>query len=154
MATSTASRGLRCGRALFARVTYSKLSFDYRLKSNAQPTWDILETLSRHSNVSLNSVVWVTPVCGIELETYLRQTWGGWPTHNHRYILVAQPHGMWPQYTRSVFRHRRLGGAIEYNALDHSAIRAVTEWLGTASSQWKRFRPLGHQGRPSVVRDS
>ena len=44
--------------------------------------------------------------------------------------------------------------AASGNALDQWAIRAGLQWWETASSQWQHLRPLGHQGRPSVVRES
>ena len=44
--------------------------------------------------------------------------------------------------------------AVSGNTLDHSAIRAGPQLWETASSKWQRFRPLNHQGRPSVERDS
>ena len=44
--------------------------------------------------------------------------------------------------------------AVSGNALYHMLIRAGPQWWETASSQWQRLRPHGHQGRPLVVRDS
>ena len=44
--------------------------------------------------------------------------------------------------------------AVIGNTVDHSTIRVGPKWWETASSQRQRFRPLGHQGWPSVVRDS
>ena len=71
----------------------------------------------RHLQVTLRSVVRVTPVFGTELVTDLRLTWVGCasvsqPMHNHRYKLVARPLGMWPQHKRRVSRRKRPDGAL------------------------------------------
>ena len=43
--------------------------------------------------------------------------------------------------------------AVSGNALDHSTIRTGPQWWEIVRSQWQRLKPLGHQGRPSVMRD-
>ena len=59
---------------------------------------------------------------------------------------VAMPQTTRP--SRQVLRDERQC-AVSGKALDHTTIRAGTQWWETVSSQWQRLKPLGHQGRPS-----